>query len=212
MANRFVRRIKSGEIESVEELKSEFKELAKLTHPDLLGPGADGDGFARLRAEYESALADFTRHRFGARPGGAGAGLHGGARDGPLSDEAWACLALLLKRGFPKLPRHEKETLRYEYAKWRLETALGPEARALFRACEAELVATRGGPSSGGIRPALELIRGLIEYREKGLSPMRTHIVLSLGALRADPRAGPGCLAFVRSLAGDLGIGGEIDA
>ena len=37
MANRFVRRIKSGDIESVSELKSEFKEVAKLTHPDLRG-------------------------------------------------------------------------------------------------------------------------------------------------------------------------------
>ncbi len=211
MANRFVRKIKSGEIESIGELKSEFKALAKLSHPDLLGPGAAGYEFAGLRDEYEAALRDFVKHRFGARRAeGPAEAATGGARpDGPMADEAWACLALLLKRGFPKEARHEKEILRYEYARWRLSESLGPERRALFAACEPELLAMRRARSAA-LPPALALLSGLIEYRGKGLRPMRTHILLSLGALRADPRVGPGYLAFALSLAGELGIGAEI--
>jgi hypothetical protein len=208
MANRFVRRIKSGEIESIEELKSEFKALAKLSHPDLLGPGAGGDDFARLRAEYESALRDFVKHRFGARRDDPDAG---GARGDPLSDDAWACLALLLKRGFPKIPRHEKEALRYEYARWRLARALGTERRGLFFACEPELLDMKTA-RSGALGLATGLLRNLIDYREKGLSAMRTDIVLSLGKLRGDPRIGPEFRAFALSLAGELGIGGELGA
>jgi hypothetical protein len=207
MANRFVGKIKSGEIESVDELKSEFKALAKLSHPDLRGPGAGGDEFARLRDEYEAALRDFVKHRFGSRP--AAGGPSAGGRDGPMADDAWACLALLLKRGFPKVPRHEKEILRYEYARWRLSEALGPARRARFAACESELLDMRSGASSV-LAPALRLLGSLIDYREKGLGAMRTHIVLSLGALRSDPRVGPGYAAFALSLAAEIGIGGEI--
>jgi hypothetical protein len=209
MPNRFVRKIKSGEIESIDALKSEFKALAKLSHPDLREPGADGDEFARLRDEYEAALRDFVKHRFGARPGGDEPSTAVGARDGPLSDEAWASLALLLKRGFPKVPRHEKEILRYEYARWRLFEVVGPKRRALFAACEAELLAMKGARSEALIS-AMSLLASLIDYRARGLSAMRTHIVLSLGSLRADPRVGPHFRAFALSLAGELGIGGEI--
>jgi hypothetical protein len=209
MANRFVRKIRSGEIESVDELKSEFKALAKLSHPDLRGPGTGGEEFARLRDEYEAALRDFVKHRFGARPADGGLAPVGSGRDGPMADDAWACLALLLKRGFPKVPRHEKETLRYEYARWRLAEALGPSRRALFSACESELLGMRSS-GSAALAPVLGLLGNLIDYREKGLGAMRTHVVLSLGALRSDPRVGPGCGAFALSLAAELGIGGEI--
>jgi hypothetical protein len=209
MANRFVRRIKSGEIESIDALKSEFKALAKLSHPDLREPGAGGDEFARLRDEYETALRDFVKHRFGGRPGKDGSQAGGGAHDGPLPDEAWVSLALLLKRGFPKVPRHEKEILRYEYARWRLFEAIGPERRALLSACETELLAMKSSLSEA-LGPAMVLIRNLVDYRAMGLSAMRTHIVLSLGSLRADPRIGAGYFAFAFSLAGELGIGGEI--
>jgi hypothetical protein len=209
MANRFVRKIKSGEIESIDELKSEFKALAKLSHPDLQGPGAGGEEFGRLRDEYEAASRDFVKHRFGARPAEGGFPAGGGGRDGPLPDEAWACLALLLKRGFPKVPRHAKEILRYEYAKWRLSEALGPARSVRFLACETELLGMRSAGSEA-LAPALGLIGNLLDYRAKGLGAMRTHIVLALGALRSDPRIGPGCRAFAVSLAGELGIGGEI--
>jgi hypothetical protein len=209
MPNRFVRKIKSGEIESIGSLKSEFKALAKLSHPDLREPGSGGDEFARLRGEYEAALRDFVKHRFGARPREDDSAARSGARDGPLSDEAWACLALLLKRGFPKVPRHEKEILRYEYARWRLFEAIGPERRALFAACEAELLAMKSARPEAQAT-AMGMLASLIDYRGKGVRAMRTHIVLSLGSLRADPRVGPASRAFTLSMAADLGIGGEI--
>lgn len=209
MANRFVKRIKSGEIASVDELKAEFKDLAKRTHPDLAGPGADHGDFAALRDEYDNALRDFEKHRFGSRRGGAGAHPGGSPSGEGLAREAWPCLAILLGRGFPKAPRHEKEALRYEYARWRLCEALGPARRELFYACDAELLAMRASRS-----PALELplrvLRLLLDYRGKGLSAMRTEIVLALAELRSDPRVGPGCREFELALARELGVGPEI--
>jgi hypothetical protein len=210
MANRFARRIRSGDIDSVEELKSEFKALAKLSHPDLAGPGSGGEDFARLRQEYEDALGNFMRHRFGARGlSRESAPREGRSAEGPLADEAWACLALLLKRGFPKLPRHEKEALRYEYARWRFEQTLGRERADLFRSCEEEMLGLRAADSEA-LGPILDLMRDLIDYRDGGPSAMRTQIVLSLGSLRVDPRLGPGIRLFARELALALGIGGEI--
>lgn len=206
MANRFARRIREGRIASIADLKAEFKELAKRTHPDAVGPGADHGDFAALRAEYESALRDFAKHRFGAR---APVGSRAGGAPAAIAREAWPCLAILLGRGFPKSPRHEKEALRYEYARWRLEQALGPEGSALFEDCESELLILREARSAA-LRPVLGLMRLLIDYGEAGLSAMRTEIVLELSALRRDPRIGPGCAAFLAALAGELGIGGEI--
>ncbi|MDA8425549.1 MAG: hypothetical protein M0Z80_05380 [Treponema sp.] len=202
MANRFVRRIRSGEIGTIEELKSEFKTLAKLSHPDLLGPGAEGDEFASIRQEYETALADFERHRFGARDARAEV-------TDAATEDAWPRLELLIKRGFPKIPRHEKETLRYEYARWRLARSLDGELGRLFVACESALLGMKAG-SPEGVDLVLDFLRSLIEYRARGLPAMRTQIVLELGALRADPRVPEGARDFVRALALELGIGGEI--
>jgi hypothetical protein len=215
MPNRFVRKIRSGEIESIEALKSEFKEQAKLTHPDLRGPGdragAEAE-FVAVRDEYEAALRGFERHRFGARPRDEAARAFRGdaaGADAPLSDQAWACLALLLKRGFPKSPRHEKEKLRYEYALWRLGEALDPGFRALFRDFESELLDQKA-MGSQALGPELALIRDLLEYRVLGLTPLRTRIVLSLGALGANPGVGPAFRSFARSLARGLGVGIEL--
>jgi hypothetical protein len=203
VANRFVGRIRSGAIGSIGDLKSEFKELAKLNHPDLLGPDSDAEGFRRLREEYEAALRDFEKHRFGARLRAPSSG------EGSFRDEAWACLALFLKRGFPKVPRHEKESLRYEYARWRLGEALGREGDERFAACEAELLELKAG-GSRSLGFALAFLRELIEYRDKDLPAMRTQLLLSLGELNVDPSIGPGSRAFVRRLAGELGIGAVI--
>jgi len=217
MGNRFVRRIKSGDIRSIGDLKSEFKELAKRTHPDLRGPGSrDGAEaeFVAARAEFEAALRDFEKHRFGARdvrdeaePGRA----EGGAADsaGRLPGEAWSCLALLLKRGFPKVPRHEKELLRYQYARWRLVQALGSLRGALFGRFESDLLDLKAAEGKG-LGAVLELLRDLIDYRYRGLAPMRTNVVLRLGRLRADPEVGEGARGFLDYLARDLDIGGEI--
>jgi hypothetical protein len=197
MPNRFIRRIKSGEIDSIEELKSEFKELAKLTHPDIHGPGAEAE-FVTVRAEYEAALRGFERRHVGAPNAGA-------------SDfgDAWACLGLLLKRGFPKSPRHEKEKLRYEYARWRFAHALAARERGFFEAFEAELLDQKA-MGSEALASEMALLRDLLDYRDRGLAPMRTHIVLSLGALKSDPRVGPEVSRFIDVLAHELGLGGEI--
>jgi hypothetical protein len=75
--------------------------------------------------------------------------------------------------------------------------------------CESELLLL--GDSEDRLRREfVGLLRELAEYRAKGLGPMRTHILLSLGRICSDPRTGPGCRAFARGLAGDLGIGMEI--
>jgi hypothetical protein len=220
VANRFVRRIKSGHIETVEELKSEFKEVAKLTHPDLRGdsdlPGAESE-FVAARAEYEAALRDFEKHRFGAcRESGVGgpslarqpAG-GAGASGCPLPDSAWLSLEVLLKRGFPKVGRHDKERLRYEYARWRFVQALGSSAGELFRPFEVEMLGMKASGSDTHTL-AIRLLRDLIEYRYALLPAMRTHVVLSFGRLKADPRYGTAVRAFVSFLAAELGIGGEL--
>jgi hypothetical protein len=221
VANRFVRRIKSGHIESIEELKSEFKELAKRTHPDLGGPGGEAE-FVEARAEYETALRDFEKHRFGASRredrdsvfGASGrdgkvAERPGSAAEGPMPDAAWPCFLLLLKRGFPKLPRHEKELLRYEYARWRLAQALGPIRASLFRDFESELLDLKAFGSEA-LPPTIGLLRDLVEYRYVGLAAMRTNVVLSLGRMRSDARLGAPVRDFIGFLAEGAGIGGEL--
>jgi hypothetical protein len=217
VSNRFVRRIKSGDIDSVGELKSEFKELAKLTHPDLKPVQGGEDEFVAIRAEYEAALRDFEKHRFGAsrgdrrrRAADGGATGSGSGEDGtPLSDAAWFCLELMLKRGFPKLSRHEKQRLRYEYARWRFTECLGEERGGLFTSFESELLDLRAF-GSGLLEATLALLRDLIEYRYTGITALRTNVVLSYGRLKNDPGAGQALRGFLDLLASDLGIGGEL--
>jgi hypothetical protein len=218
MANRFVRRIRSGDIDSIGDLKSEFKELAKQTHPDLLAQGGQAGAeteFVAIRAEYEAALRDFEKHRFGAgsgdrRRGDGNRGVPSGrSHEGGLPDSAWLCLELLLKRGFPKVARHEKQRLRYEYARWRFEETLGEERGELFRVFESELLDLKAFVPKAPA-PVLRLVLDLIEYRYEGLAALRTNIVLSYGRLKGDPRLGAGLRAFLALLAGDLGIGGEL--
>jgi hypothetical protein len=216
MPNRFIRKIKSGEIDTIEELKSEFKELAKRTHPDLRGPGARIGAeaeFVAVKDEYEAALRNFERHRFGARRARSGGApetyYESHNAPGAMSDASWACLALLLKRGFPKAPRHEKEKLRYEYAVWRLAEELDPESRSRFASCEGELLLAKasGDPA---LEAELDLLRLLLDFRALGLAPMRTEIVMAMGRLAANPSVGPGFRSFARALGSALGIGPEI--
>ncbi len=174
--------------------------------------------FIAVRAEYEAALANFERHRFGARAKVAASGDPRNTGLGASSTGAyglWACLALLLKRGFPKEPRHEKEGLRYAYALWRFRGALrglDSEGSALASFDAALGPFLELGKSD---RATLDLLRSflgeLIDYALRGLPVMRVALVRGLDALGAVPIlvAGPGqpALRFARALAAELGIG-----
>lgn len=222
MPNRFARRIKDGSIETPEELKAEFKALAKATHPDLAGP-AFAHEFARIREEYEAALRDFGRHRFGLRSGRRAPGPErdasadgvGGAGPGsfqrggvtatrPGVRNAFAALAVLRKRGFPKKPRHEKETLRYEYARWCCERALAQAGEGL---ADALLAFERAAVARGCDTAALRYLDELAEYAALGLPALRTALLVDLGSLRADARIGSEALALIDGLSALLGIG-----
>ena len=227
--NRFVRAIRSGEIDSVDDLKTAFRELALATHPDI-GPSA-GEGaaeaFIAVRSEYEAALANFERHRFGAsfRGQGGGATNSAGGAGRPAdvaASELWACLSLFLKRGFPKEARHEKEILRYEYARWRLRgalEALGRDRRrddragpaALFDAFEAELIVIKN-TYPGSLSSALAFLRDLLAQATDGHPAMRVALVRELDRLRLAPGFGESSLDFLLFLAGELGIGPTIAA
>ncbi|MBN1243280.1 MAG: hypothetical protein JXA15_11315 [Spirochaetales bacterium] len=203
MPNRFARRIRDGEIDSPEALASEFRALAKATHPDLAGPGADPQEFVRVRAEYETALRDFERHRFGSRKAGAEAESERGGSFAAESFRAWTALGLLLKRGFPKEPRHEKERLRYEYALWRLARelpALGEDAARRFGPFAAAMSVLKGS-SPAETRRVVALLRELLEYRRTGIEALRTSIAHGLETLRRSP-LDPSLVAFMEALAG----------
>lgn len=230
MSNRFVQAIRAGSIDSIDDLKAAFRELALATHPDLADSGGEraAEAFIAVRAEYESALANFERHRFGASRreglGGVADGLGRAAHvDGA---ELWACLSLLLKRGFPKEPRHEKEILRYEYARWRFRGALAARDRAdpamsrnsepshgivadspgLFDAAEEELLLIKKTyPAS--LAAFLAFLGHLAEQASEGHPAMRVALVRELDALRIAPGLGGTSREFAALLAAELGIG-----
>lgn len=136
----FTRGVRDGRIRTVAQLKSEFKAQARAIHPDTASEteaAARTAAFVGLRKDYERALADLGNS---AAETGDGAGRKS-RRPGP-SD--WIpALEGLLKRGFPKEPRHEKETARYRQALVRARSALaslGADAEAAFDAFETELL------------------------------------------------------------------------
>lgn len=180
--------IKSGEIDSVSALKTEFKILAKSHHPDLAGPGADGEGFVGLRREYELALRNFDYHRFGFRPDRPGEALDPGALG--------ATLAALLKRGFPKTPRHEKEASRYEYLAYAARAQANARREGggeLFREFERELLGLRARDGRS-FRRAMGLLGDIIEQGERPLAALGTANAVGLAALEgALGRASPVC-------------------
>lgn len=212
MANRFARRIRDGDIASPEDLKSEFKTLAKSTHPDLAGSASAAE-FARIREDYESALRDFERHRFGARPSGRRqAGSEAGGLPPDARLEAFAALAMLRKRGFPKVPRHEKEKLRYGYARRRCVGKLAALDQGLadgFPGFEDACLALGGG-GRGILAAVLESLDGLIEYAALGLPDLRTALALGIGSLREDGRVPAAASGFVLDLGAALGVGLEL--
>ncbi len=183
MPNRFTGPIKRGEIESIDELKSEFKTLAKKSHPDLLGPGASGEDFAALRSEYEAALRDFDRHRFGLNPR-RGIGPEDSGNQATRSHMAfdrrtlYLELAALRRRGFPKEPRHDKERMRYEYRRFLFMAALGAwneDYVGLFRAFEAAVLekeppepALRDGSATRKRSEALAFLDCILDWQSRG--------------------------------------------
>ena len=233
--NRFVRAIRSGEIESIDELKAAFRDLALATHPDVAkirseaetagseSSGSDkadsGEAFIAVRAEYEAALANFERHRFGvvlARDRG-----NASATDfpGPGGTELWSCLALLRKRGFPKEPRHEKEILRYEYARWRFRGSLGQaiasgrageeegkEAIEAFDAFEAESLAMKKACEPICL-DILNYLDDLVDYASRRLPAMRVALVRSYDAIRDHSGFSLRASEFLSLLSAELGIG-----
>ncbi len=94
MANRFSRLIGEGEISSVEELKTAFKDLAKRTHPDLAEGDGDAEAFVRVRRDYEAALLELSAPRPASRAeapqpaAGAGAAAGAGGAEGAAAGDA----------------------------------------------------------------------------------------------------------------------------
>jgi len=237
--NRFVRAIRSGEIESVDELKAAFRELALATHPDVAktrsqaetkgGPAGEtidkadaGEAFIAVRAEFEAALANFERHRFGLDLARGRTDAADNAYSGAGGAELWSCLALLRKRDFPKEPRHEKEILRYEYARWRFRGALrhlsvsvtvpaevGKTAVESFDAFESEALSMKktGAPLLAVI---LSYLDELVDYAARRLPAMRVALVRSYDAIREHPGLSPGGREFLALLSAELGIGPTI--
>ena len=223
--NRFVRAIRSGEIESVDDLKAAFRELALATHPDV-AKADSGEAFIAVRAEFEAALTNFERHRFGVDLARGRTDAADNAYSGAGGAELWSCLALLRKRDFPKEPRHEKEILRYEYARWRFRGALrhlsvsvtasvtvpagaGKTAVESFDAFESEALAMKktGAPLLAVI---LSYLDELVDYAARRLPAMRVALVRSYDAIRDLPGLSPGGREFLAVLSAELGIGPTI--
>ncbi|HOX33025.1 MAG TPA: hypothetical protein PLB91_11890 [Spirochaetales bacterium] len=217
MPNRFARRIRAGEIDTVEALKSEFKALAKTTHPDLAGPGASGGEFSALRAEYEEALRGFL----GLRYGGPASDL--GEAPGHDRRALYAELARLLARGFPKRPRHEKERARYERERYLFRARLRawePACPALFDAFEAAMLDLRASGGGEAFDETLALLASILEYHASGVEAARAVAELGFARFRA-PAPGPArggklpagarerdaLCGFIGMLIGDMGLG-----
>ncbi|MFA6505863.1 MAG: hypothetical protein WCT14_07185, partial [Treponemataceae bacterium] len=143
MSNRFVRGILDGSIGSLEDLKAAYKTEAKLTHPDL-AEVVGHEEFLNLRKEYEHALKELDRGARKSKTDGAGDERPTYATG---MGDPYAALELLLKRGFPKTPRHQKEILRYRNVRLRARSALSKIDSALprlFDAMEKELIDAEG--------------------------------------------------------------------
>ncbi len=169
----------SGEISSITELKTLFKAEAKRTHPDL-ADDMDTVAFIRMRRQYEDALeklaAGYRRRSTSGEPVEAG-------RAGKRLDP-YAALDLLLKRGFPKRPRHRKEILRYAYARLSARSALGrlrSELPLLFDEFEARALSPDTDPRA--LTEALRLLSELLKARLTGASSLEASVRMELTRL-----------------------------
>lgn len=218
--NRFTRGILDGSISSIEELKAAYKVEAKLAHPDL----ADGSGhedFLRLKNEYDQALGELSRARGGRRREPYEADGRADAGFGGVADDPYAVLEVLLKRGFPKQPRHRKETLRYTYARLRAGSALAridSSLPGLFNSMEKEAIAADGRASATIVRLLSEYLKAKRTKSDSllaafGMEVSSTFPPVALGARSSGgafagesrDRPGPAAAAFFRALAGSIG-------
>ena len=216
MGNRFKRGILEGSIASEEELKTAYKSEAKRTHPDL----ADSDGheeFLRLRTEYEQARRELFRNA--PRQATDSTEAERRAAFAP-DDDPLVALEILLKRGFPKRPRHDKERLRYAYAKLRARSALVRIERSLpplLDAMEEESIAEARKAATARV---VRLLEDYLKARRTNsaallaafkMEALRTFPPVALGATAGDEdsgtagRPGPAAAAFFQSLVGSIG-------
>lgn len=226
MHNRFIRLIEAGIIETEAALKSEFRARALETHPDQAEADDRGVAFIRLKAEYEVALRYLAPPVRESASAESGRSYEASSRRNPGRatgrapgrtrydrDLFYADLSALLKAGFPKVPRHDRE--RRKYARLRLlvlsslealdeafgeagaeprglgsrPPAPGSGARDGFYAFEAELLALRalGTPEAEArIARALSLAVDLVDYAECGIMALRAAIEIELADLRAE--------------------------
>jgi len=202
MANRFISRIEDGEISTEGELKSAFRALAMATHPDLGEVGARGEAFMKARADYEAAISYLA-------PAATTGGLirMRGRFD---RDLFYADLQGLLKAGFPKLARHDKERRKYARLRLNVRSSLSAwddrdsgERLISFDAFEAELSAMKASPEPDRLEPILALVEEIIEYAECGIVPLRAAIEIEFAAMR-ELGAEPAVLGFLGTLICDM--------
>ena len=138
-----------------------------------------------MRSEYEDALRDFVRYRYGGP-----ASLDGRP---PAFDRRslYADLARLFRRGFPKAPRHEKERKRYEYRRYLARSRLrawDESHAALLDTFEEEMLALRGesDPAAGeAYEGALAIVEGALEYHATGIDHVRAAVRLDFARFRS---------------------------
>lgn len=202
MANRFIRRIEDGEISTEGELKSAFRALAMATHPDLGEAGARGEAFMKARAEYEAAIGYLAP--------AATAGGQTRMRGRFDRDLFYADLQGLLKAGFPKLARHDKERRKYARLRLNVRSSLSAwddrdagDRLISFDAFEAELSAMKALTEPDRLEPILALVEEIIEYAECGIVPLRAAIEIEFAAMR-ELRVEPAVLGFLGTLINDM--------
>jgi len=195
----------SGEISSIAELKALFKAEAKRTHPDSADRAGSGGSaqqaeevdtaaFIRMRTQYEDALerltAGYSRHLASGDPGGE--------RFPGTSPDPYAALKLLLKRGFPKRPRHQKEILRYAYARLSARSALGRINTALptlFDEFEERALSPNADPKA--LSEALRLLSELLKARLAGAESLEVSVRMELTRLAPTVSLGDAPMAGV---------------
>jgi len=212
-------------------LKSAFRAHALATHPDLRAeesrrPESLGEDFIKARAEYEAALRYLAPKAARMEPGHenteAGdrpATAFGKKRDRFDRTLFYADFSALLKCGFPKTARHDKERKKYVRLRLHVRSSLASldgagqgSTLALFDAFE-RVLATRKELTEAGLTPRIEAVIGLlmdlISYEECGIVPLRASIEIEFASLKQNA-TDPGLLGFLAFLVGDMDGGTTI--